>query len=168
MFNTLVQPHIDYCSQLWAPQEGPQMDKIEGLLRSFTAKIPSVKQLPYWERLKMLRMNSEQRRLERYKIIYTWKILEGLVPNCGVEVTPDSDTRQGRKCMIRPLSKKASVAMKTLRDGSFQVDGPRLFNCLPKQIRYPTPLRSLPLIINDDERPLAHAPIETCESLKLI
>jgi hypothetical protein len=70
MFNTLVQPHADYCSQLWAPQEGPQMDKIEGLLRSFTAKIPAVKHLSYWERLKQLRMNSEQRRLERYNFFF--------------------------------------------------------------------------------------------------
>ena len=25
MFNTLVQPHIDYCSQLWMPQEGQNL-----------------------------------------------------------------------------------------------------------------------------------------------
>jgi hypothetical protein len=70
---------------LWSPQEGPQLDKIEKLLKNFTAKIPSLKLLPYWERLKCLRMNSEQRRLERYKVIYVWKILQGLVPNCGIE-----------------------------------------------------------------------------------
>ena len=29
MFKSLVQPHIDYCSQLWMPQEGANMAKIE-------------------------------------------------------------------------------------------------------------------------------------------
>jgi hypothetical protein len=71
MYNTLVQPHIDFSSQLWAPPEGPAMDRIEQLLRNYTAKIPVVKDLPYRERLKILKMNSEQSRLERYKIIYT-------------------------------------------------------------------------------------------------
>ena len=33
MFNTIVQPHIDYCSQLWMPQEGQNLEKIEKLLR---------------------------------------------------------------------------------------------------------------------------------------
>ena len=76
MWNTLVQPHVDYCSQLWAPADGGDLEKLEGLLRTFTFKIPSVKHLSYWERLKELKMNSEQRRIERYRLIYTWKVLE--------------------------------------------------------------------------------------------
>ena len=91
MYNTLVQPHIDFSSQLWAPPEGPAMDRIEQLLRNYTAKIPAVKDLPYWERLKILKRNSEQRRLERYKIIHTWKILQGSVPNCGITATSTED-----------------------------------------------------------------------------
>ena len=86
MFNILILPHINYCSQVWTSQEGPKLDKIEKLLKTFTSKKPLAKLLPYWERSKCLRMNSEQRRLERYKIIYIWKILQGLVPNCGVQV----------------------------------------------------------------------------------
>ena len=106
MFNTLVQPHIDFSSQLWAPAEGPEMDKIEQLLRNFTAKLPSVKHLPYWERLKALKMNSEQRRIERYKIIYTWKVLQGYVPNCGIEAS-STEERLGRKCRVPILAKKS-------------------------------------------------------------
>lgn len=59
MFNTLLQPHIDYCCQLWAPAEGGELERLEGCLRTFTSKIPAVRYLPYWERLKVLRMNSE-------------------------------------------------------------------------------------------------------------
>ena len=134
MFNTLIQPHIDYCSQLWTPEEGPQLDKVEKLLKNFTSKIPAVKELPYWERLRSLKMNSEQRRLERYKVIYTWKILQGMVPNCGIEVS-ESNERLGRRCKIPKLQKKATPAVQKLRDTSFQVSGPKLFNCLPKWLR---------------------------------
>ena len=47
MFNTLAQPHADYCSQLWTPMEGVELEKLEGVLRHF--KIPALKYLTYWE-----------------------------------------------------------------------------------------------------------------------
>ena len=132
MFNTIVQPHIDYCSQLWMPQEGQNLEKIEKLLRDFTKKIPGMEGLNYWERLGKLKMNSEQRRLERYQVIYTWKIIEGLTPNCGVTWSEVSE-RNGRTCKIPPLKGRASV--QTLRTQSFQISGPRIFNSMPKNIR---------------------------------
>ena len=132
MWNTLVQPHVDYCSQLWSPSEGMELEKIENLLKSYTAKIPSVKHLNYWDRLTSLRMNSEQRRLERYKIIYTWKILERLVPNCGI-IEVNESTRLGRICILPNLVGKTNT--RKLRCNSFQYTGPKLFNALPKIIR---------------------------------
>ena len=76
-------------------------------------------------------MNSQQRRLERYRIIYTWKIVEGLVPNCGLVVK--TNERRGREVQIRAL--KGSQAVRTLREQSFQINGPKLFNSIPKKIR---------------------------------
>ena len=129
MWNTYLQPHIDYCSQLWAPQDGVNLNRLEKLLQSFTARIPAVQSLNYWDRFKELRMNSEQRRLERYKIIYSWKVLEGKVPNCGLE--REDSLRNGRVIKVRPLKKLGT----TLREASFQETGPKLFNCLPQEIR---------------------------------
>ena len=97
----------------------------------YTKKIPAVGHMNYWERLRSLRIYSQQRRLERYRIIYTWKILEGLVPNCGLILVENS--RRGRLVEIPPLKGKPSV--RKLREQSFQVDGPKLFNSLPKYLR---------------------------------
>ena len=69
MFNTIVQPHIDYISQLWMPQEGQNLEKIEKFLRDFT-KIPGMEILNYWERLGKLKMSSEQKILERFQVMY--------------------------------------------------------------------------------------------------
>ena len=33
MFNSLVLPHIDYCSQLWMSVEGQHLDKVEKVLK---------------------------------------------------------------------------------------------------------------------------------------
>jgi hypothetical protein len=133
MFNTLAQPHADYCSQLWTPMEGVQLEKLEGVRRTYTSKIPAVKHLNYWERLCCLKMNSQQRRMERYKIIYCCKVMENIVPNCGLEITNKNKNRNGRKCLVRKL--RGPPKSRTLRDSSFQCVGPRLFNALPKEIQ---------------------------------
>ena len=131
MWKRLVQGHIDYCSQLYMPNQTAELRQLENLQKCFTKKIPELRDLNYWQRLSHLKMNSQERRLERYRIIYTWKILEELVPNCGLKVT-NSD-RRGREVCIPPL--KGSSSIRKLRDQSFQVNGPKLFNCLPPAFR---------------------------------
>ena len=130
MWNTLVAPHTDYCNQLWAPREGSDLERVEKVLKDFTAKIPEVKSMNFWSRLKHLRMNSVQRRIERYKIIYVWKTIQGMVPENGVCLAPDNE-RIGRLCKIPNLKH----AERLKREQSFQVSGPRVFNCLPKKLR---------------------------------
>ena len=132
MFKSLVQPHLDYCSQLWAPLEGKNLEKIEKVLKDFTKRIPELQSMNYWQRLKKMKMSSEQRRLERYKIIYIWKIMNELVPNPGVEWTAAGE-RRGRVCLIPKL--KGTNKVQKLRQQSFQMSGPQLWNSLPKSVR---------------------------------
>jgi hypothetical protein len=131
MWNSLVQPHIDYCSQLWAPGEGAELEKIEKLLKDFTSKIPEISHMTYWERLAKMKLNSQQRRIERYRIIYVWKSLENIVPDTNITLANDENSRIGRMCRVptlKPMERRK-------REESFQVAGPKLFNCLPKSIR---------------------------------
>ena len=106
--------------------------KVEKVLRDFTKRIPELKGKNYWQRLEAMKMNSEQRRFERYKIIYMWKIINDQVPNCGVEWT-EATERKGRMCKIPNL--KGSSKVQKLREQSFQMAGPKLWNCLPKSVR---------------------------------
>ena len=132
MWKTLVQGHVDYCSQLYFPAKSSDMEKIENLQKIYTKKIPEVRLLDYWDRLKYLKLLSQERRMERYRIIYVWKILEGLTPNCGIETT--TSERRGREVKIPPV-KGIKGRIQTLREASFQIHGPRLFNSLPKSVR---------------------------------
>ena len=106
--------------------------KYENFQRYYTRRVKSLHDKNYWERLQMCQMLSQQRRLERYKIIYTWKILEGRVPNCGIDQIDDS--RKGRLCKIDPIVKCRS-RIQTLRENSYQIVGPKLFNSIPAKIR---------------------------------
>ena len=69
LWKQLVQPHIDYCSQLM-PLTGSNLTKFENLQRHFLRRISGMKDSDYWERIKTCQMLSQERRLEKYKIIY--------------------------------------------------------------------------------------------------
>ena len=132
LWKSLVLPKLEYCCQLWSPDSIGEIQELEAVQRTFTSRISSVKHLDYWERLKHLRLYSLQRRRERYQIIYTWKILEGLVPNVGI--TLSQNRTRGRTCYIKGLISNCP-GIKTLRSSSFMRNGPRLFNSLPPHLK---------------------------------
>lgn len=137
LFNTLVLPRIDYCSQLIYPYRLQELKQMEGIQRTLTSRINEVKELNYWERLATLRLYSIQRRHERYTIIYLYKILENLAPNFSVnKVEVKFSARRGRLCIIPPITQRqCQSAVRNAREASFPIRGPRLFNSLPKHLR---------------------------------
>ena len=106
VWNTYLQPKIDYYSQLWGPTSGRNLTKLENLMRSFTTKIEGIKHLDYWEILQLLDISSIGRRLERYCCIYTWKNITGNTLNCNIqwEVTENSGTL-GKTIKVRKYLK---------------------------------------------------------------
>ena len=79
-------------------------------------------------------MYSQERRMERYRILCMWKVLEGFVPNCGVNLAQHNE-RLGRKVIIPGLKPNGRQAVQTIRENSFQINGARLFNSLSLRIR---------------------------------
>ena len=51
LWKTLVQCHIDYCSQLYMPGQAQGIQTVEKLFYNFTLKIPEIKEEHYWGRL---------------------------------------------------------------------------------------------------------------------
>ena len=136
LWKSLVLPILDYCSQLWCPVKTGLIQEIEDIQKSFTRKIRCDKRGDYWERLNDLGLYSLQRRRERYRIIYTWKILENLVPNVGAnKIQSRTSIRNGRMCVVRLPLNSASSKVQGLVEASFAIHGGNLFNTLPKSIR---------------------------------
>ena len=133
IWKVYMLPVIDYCSQLWAPHSGPQLLKLENLQRNFTARISGLKSLKYWERLDKLKIYSIIRRIERYKILYTRKIIKGETSNCGFS-WQISETK-GAMCIVPAAKKSVPEKLKTIRYNSFQIQGPVLFNTLSRELR---------------------------------
>ena len=128
-WKALVLPILDYCSQLWCPIAKGEIQKLEKIQQSFTRKIKlNTPGLNYWDRLKHLRLYSLERRRERYRILYVWKILENLVPNIASEAndgfTKLHSARNG--VFVKTPSFKTSIPPKVwkLREGSLQYHRP--------------------------------------------
>ena len=137
LYKSLVVPRLDYCSQLWSPFRQAEWKALEGVQRTLTSRISETRDLNYWQRLEQLKLYSVQRRYERYSIIYTYKIIEGLAPNLSAnKLQVLLNDRRGRKCKVPSVSGyQCPSAVRNAREASLAVRGPKLFNILPKSIR---------------------------------
>ena len=88
----------------------------------------------YWKTLKQLKLYSLERRRERYRIIYIWKILEQLVPNVNSKIQEVYHERTGRKCKLT-LPHRGVTAVFNAQCSSICYHGVKLFNVLPKNLR---------------------------------
>ena len=138
LFKSVVLPQLEYCCQLWSPLAVGTVRELEAVQRSYTSKIASLSHLNYWERLKALKLFSLERRRERYLIVYTYKIIQGIAPNFENErfkIKLTTNERRGRSITIPPLNTSATMGNRSLIDKSFPIRGPRLFNVLPARLR---------------------------------
>ena len=79
MWRSLIQPHQDYCCVVWSPYSSygnkGNIQAQEGPLRAFTKRAWGISEENYWNRLKKFKLSSIQRRVERKRCIYIWKML---------------------------------------------------------------------------------------------
>ena len=135
ILRTIIQPRLDYCSQLWSPRDQLSINQLELVQKQFLLKISDHKlnNMDYWEKLTYLKVYSQERRRERYQICFLWKLSQGLVE--GYSVTWQWSDRRGRFIVPANLNRNAPLSVRNARERSLKVHGARLFNILPKSLR---------------------------------
>ena len=121
VWKTLIQTKLDYCSQLWSPSDQAAITKLEGVARSFTARVTGNEHLDYWDRLKKLGMYSQERRRERYQLIFVWKLSQGLVS--GYNLPFQTNPRRGRLVEVPAMASRSPAPVRKARESSLQVKG---------------------------------------------
>ena len=132
MYKTYVQGLLNG-SQVWAPIEPALILHLESVQRLYTVQTEGLQNCNYWTRLKRMKLYSVQRRMERYRIIYLWKIIMGIVPNYGI--TWSENSVRGRMLNIPKSKSNYTAIAKHMRDQSLIVHGGNIFNLLPVEIR---------------------------------
>ena len=116
IWKSLIQCKLDYCSQLWCPTDQASISRLESVARHFTAQVAGLEDHDYWERLKALRMYSQERRRERYRIIFIWKVLQGSVQGYNIQCMQSPS--RGRLVEVAQHHREAPAAVRRAREAS--------------------------------------------------
>ena len=63
-WSSMVKSRLDYCSQLWSPVDQASIARLEEVARTYTRQVEGMEGLDYIERLRKLKMYSQERRRE--------------------------------------------------------------------------------------------------------
>ena len=112
------------------------INKLEGVQKSLISRISEteLKSTTYWEKLELLSLFSQERRRERYMIIFIWENTQGLI--LGYDIPFNYNNRTGRWAI--PASSATSGVPSNIRqakENSLRIKGCRLFNLLPAVLR---------------------------------
>ena len=132
IWKSIIQSKMDYCSQLWSPNDQGSISRLESVTRSFTSRIAGLEGKDYWERLQELHLYSQERRRERYQIIFLWKVTRGLVQGYPAEFSYSD--RRGRLAVVSPYKSRAPAQVRRAREASLSVKGAKLFNSIPRAL----------------------------------
>ena len=77
LYKSMVQPHIEYATQVWSPQY-KKYKTLENVQRRATRLDKCTKHLPYFERLKALGLPTLEYHRERADMIQEYKILHDI------------------------------------------------------------------------------------------
>ena len=136
LLKSLVQPKLDYCSQLWSPSDQGSINKLELVQKHLVDRIKcgKLQGLNYWDKLSDLRLYSQERRRERYQVIFLWKISQGMVSGYDLQFTSDMG-RRARVIIPKAVVRAAPSAVRNARERSLGVRGAHIFNLLAEHIR---------------------------------
>ena len=93
ILRSLIQPRLDYYSQLWSPRDQGSINRLEQVQRNFISQIRdnTLKELNYWDKLSNLRVYSQERRRERYQICFLRKLSQGLISGYLITMKGEED-----------------------------------------------------------------------------
>ncbi|XP_071945954.1 uncharacterized protein B0403.1-like [Antedon mediterranea] len=79
LYKTLIRPLLEYCVQVWSPNQVGLKKILERAQNRATKLVPELRNLPADERLAMLHLPTLQERRDRGDLIEMFKIIRGIV-----------------------------------------------------------------------------------------
>ncbi|KAF9409687.1 hypothetical protein HW555_010977, partial [Spodoptera exigua] len=125
LYNSLVQSHLEFASEVWSPIYAVQSQRIESVQRAFTSHLAYISsgishRVPFYQRLNYFRMNTLHNHSKIHDILILHKLLNGTA-DCS-ELSP---------CLARKLKSLGFDCMGILRTDRKFV--PQALNSLTKR-----------------------------------
>jgi len=132
-FTTYARPILEYCCVVWNSLLVKDNNALEAVQRRFTQRIPGMKNLTYYQRLRALGIKSLELRRLRADLLFTYKFVFGLLDMNVSEffITQFSNERRGHRYKLYVSTCKSSVRYKCF---SHRVI--RVWNILPDCVKF--------------------------------
>jgi len=85
-YKVYVRPIVEYATCVWSPYHVSKTKQIESVQRNFTKRLPGCALLSYKARLTRLGLESLEMRRLKYDLLYTYKIIFGLVSDAAMNM----------------------------------------------------------------------------------
>ncbi|GAB0205659.1 triadin [Grus japonensis] len=108
LYSALVRPHLEYCVQLWGPQDKKDMELLEQVQRKATKMTGELEHLSYEDRLRELGLFSPEKAPGR--------------SNCGLPVPEGAYRKAGEGLFTRAWSDRTRGNSFKLKEGRFRLD----------------------------------------------
>ena len=136
LYTSLVRPHLEYANPVWNPRYMKDITMVENVQRRATKMIPEIRDLPYEERFKFLKLPTLAYRRIRGDMVETYKILNNKYDEKLGNFLPLHRDQVEHPERIRGHSKKLYKRewKKVIRKHSFgyRIVGP--WNSLPEKV----------------------------------
>ena len=81
LYKSLVRPILEYCSSVWYPLYKTDINEIEKVQHRATKSVPSIKHLPYPDRLRELNLTTLSYRRQRTDMLQVYRIIHKIDKN---------------------------------------------------------------------------------------
>ena len=131
LFKSLVRPILEYCPQIWSPIFRKDILEIEKVQRRATKLVAVIKDLPYEQRLRELKLPTLSYRRKRSDIIEVFKIMKGF-DKIDMNQFFTLNKREGSRGHTLKLVKPRAISK--LRQHSFSNRIINIWNSLPQNV----------------------------------
>ena len=131
LYKSMVRPHLEYGNAIWGPCYKGDLKLIEGVQRRATKLVSNLRDKPYIDRIKEMKLPSMEYRRKRGDMIQCFKIMKGLVRIEKEELfcmQPHYVTRGHDQNFLRQQAKRSARAI------SFSLRTIRNWNNLPQDV----------------------------------
>ena len=111
LYKSMIRPHLEYAASIWSPHTWKQAEEIKKIQRRATKRVAVLRDLPYEERIKALKLPTLVYRRLRGDVVKVYKYMNNLYDVKPIIIEDKDDTRRGHLAKLEKLGCKKDIRL---------------------------------------------------------